>query len=263
MLALIPEHSLGRQSPTRPQAGPWAERGPVAQVGEGPQAVQWPGVATARGPPSPMGSGPLCVPRLAGALGLETPAGGQTALGPCCWPRNPPRVLNLWEPRPGSQALCWSLFCRTKETSRAGSEPRRARSPSLLCSLWPPGCAPGSHGRWGPTCLCSRRLWVPGGAAQGSSGSGGSPVALLSVHPILRAGSPGVAGAGDLCPKAPVGSSIREAPRPRPFSRTPHPPAPGAPSASSGELKSVITSPRQASALLTARLLRSPAPLLA
>lgn len=145
MLALISEHSLGRQSSTPPQAGPWAERGHVTQVGEGSQAVQWPGVAKAHGPQTPDGLWtPLC-PASGRALGLETPAGGQTALGPCCWPRNPPRVLNLWELRPGSQALCWSLFCRTKETSRAGSEPRRARSPfsslqpvaSRLCSGLP------------------------------------------------------------------------------------------------------------------------------
>ena len=209
MLALISEHSLGRRSCTHPQVGPWAERGRVAQVGEGSQAVQWPGVAKAHGPQPPDG---LWTPL--GPVAGRSPRPGDPrrradSLGSLLLAPHQSRVLNLWEPRPGSQALCWSLFYRTKETSRAGSEPRRARSPfsslqpvaSRLCSG-----LPRASGARLPV------LQVPvglgGGGAQGSSGSGGSPVALLSVHPILGAGSPGVTGSGDICPKALVGSCI-------------------------------------------------------
>lgn len=72
--------------------------------------------------------------------------------------------------------------------------PEGPEAPSLLCSLWPPGCAPGSHGHRGPTCLCSRRLWVSGGGTQGSSGSalsaphpqGGLPWGLRCRGPLLQ-----------------------------------------------------------------------------
>ena len=115
MLALISEHSLGRQSSTPPQAGPWAERGHVTQVGEGSQAVQWPGVAKAHGPQTPDGLWtPLC-PASGRALGLETPAGGQTALGPCCWPRSVDEVLGGW-------VASWRHACLCSVKAAAGWE---------------------------------------------------------------------------------------------------------------------------------------------
>ena len=145
MLAVISEHSLGRRSCTHPQVGPWAERGRAAQVAEGSQAAQWPGVAKAHGPQPPDG---LWTPL--GPVPGRSPRPGDPrrradSLGSLLLAPHQPRVLNLWEPRPGSQALCWSLFYRTKETSRAGSESRRARSPfsslqpvaSRLCSGLP------------------------------------------------------------------------------------------------------------------------------